>query len=206
MRVAAPPMSATQARSGAPRGFTSSMTAPGPMPSRRAVCTSRAMARPRAVSRSAAAVSRTTTRRARSASRDTAPTPYTVSAAAADAERRQHGLLGEDRELRVRRQDPHLARQPQAATPAAGAAGVLAQRGALHADGIELLDGLDRLQRGHVALGPRAHRVAAVAAVEAAGAAGRVLVEDERLAGPRVRPADVAVVAATLEVARHLAV
>ena len=42
--------------------------------------------------------------------------------------------------------------------------------------------------------------------VEAAGAAGRVLVEDEGLAGPRIGPADVAVVAAALEVAGHAAV
>src|SRR5262249_60035857 len=74
------------------------------------------------------------------------------------------------------------------------------------ADGIELLDRLDGLQRGHVALGPRADRVAAVAALEGAGATGRVFVEDERLARARVRAADVAVVAAALEIAGHLAV
>src|SRR6185369_4320050 len=55
-------------------------------------------------------------------------------------------------------------------------------------------------------LGPRADGVAAVAAVEAAGAASRVLVEDEGLAGPGVGAADVAVVAAPLEIAGHLAV
>src|ERR671931_2011423 len=101
-------------------------------------------------------------------------------------------------------QDAHGPREAEAAAPAAGAAGVLPERRRLHAHGVTLLDGLDRLQRGHVALGPRPHGVAAVAAVEAAGAARRVLVEDECLARvPRVGPADVAVVAAALEVAGH---
>src|SRR4029077_9483485 len=99
---------------------------------------------------------------------------------------------------------PHLPREAEPAAPAPGPARILAQRGALDAHGIELLDGLDRLQRRHVALGPRAHGVAAVAAVEAAGAAGRVLVEDERLARIlRIGPAHVAVVAAALEIAGH---
>src|SRR4029077_1101862 len=56
------------------------------------------------------------------------------------------------------------------------------------------------------ALGPRAHGVAAVAALEGAGAAGGVLVEDERLAGARIRATHVAVVAAALEISGHAAV
>src|SRR4029077_16278875 len=101
---------------------------------------------------------------------------------------------------------PHLPREAEPAAPAPGPARILAQRGALDAHGIELLDGLDGLERRHVALGPRADGVAAVAAVEAAGTAGRVLVEDERLARARVRAADVAVGACALEVAGDLAV
>src|SRR5580765_9086891 len=123
-----------------------------------------------------------------------------------NAKRRQHRLLGEHRQLSAGYLDPHLPREAEPAAPAPGPARILAQRGALDAHGIELLDGLDGLERRHVALGPRAHGIAAVAAVEAAGAAGRILVEDEGLARTRMRAADVAVIAAALEVPRDLAV
>src|SRR2546427_7769123 len=62
-----------------------------------------------------------------------------------------------------------LFRSAEAAAPPARPARILAQRGALDAYGIELLDRLDGLERRHVALGPRADRVAPVAAREAAG-------------------------------------
>ena len=56
-----------------------------------------------------------------------------------------------------------------AAAPAAGPARILAEAGGFDAHRVELLDRLDGLERGHVALGPRADGVAAVAAVKAAG-------------------------------------
>src|SRR5262245_6954181 len=121
--------------------------------------------------------------------------------ATADPERREHGLFGKHGEPGARGQDAHLARETEPPAPLARSARVLAQRRALDAHRIELLDRLDWLQRGHVALGPRPHGVVAVAAVIRAGAAGRVLVEDEGLAGQWIRPADIAVVAAALEVA-----
>src|SRR5262249_18349621 len=94
------------------------------------------------------------------------------------AERRQHRLLGPHREPGAGRPAPHLAGEAEASSPPAGPAGVLPQRRALDPHRVELLDGLDRLERGHVALGPRPDGAAAVAALEAAGAPGRVLVED----------------------------
>src|SRR5713226_8726428 len=122
-------------------------------------------------------------------------------AAPADAEGREHGLFGEHRELAGRHLNAYLAHEAEPAAPATRSARVLAKRGALDAHRVELLHRLDRLNRGHVALGPRAHRVAAIAPVEAAGAAGRILVEDEGLTSARVGPAHVAVVAASLVVA-----
>src|SRR5512145_1640534 len=114
--------------------------------------------------------------------------------AAAHAERGQHGLLGEDGELAARGMDAHLAPEAESAAPPARPAGILAERRGLDANGIELLHRLDGLERGHVALGPRAHRVVAVAVRVGARAPRRILVEDEGLAGLRIGPADVAVI------------
>src|SRR5712691_9051744 len=135
-----------------------------------------------------------------------APHPEAIGcsrASPADAEGREDGLLGEHRELAGRRLNAHLAHEAEPAAPATRSARVLTKRGALDAHRVELLHRLDRLNRGHVALGPRAHRIAAIVPVEAAGAAGRILVEDEGLTRARVGPADVAVVAAALVVAGH---
>src|SRR5262244_1496785 len=127
-------------------------------------------------------------------------------AAAAHAERWKHGFLGEDGEPGGGSEDAHGTTQAETTSPSARSPGVGAQGRLLHAHGIELLDGLDRLDRGHVALRPRANAVAAVPTEEGAGPASRILVEDERLARAGMRPADVAVVAATLQIAGDAAI
>src|SRR5207249_1532690 len=91
------------------------------------------------------------------------------------------------------------------ASSAARSAGADAERAALDAQRVLLLDRLHRLDGRDVALGERADRVVAVAALERAGARRRILVEDERPAPVGRRPADVAVVAPTLEIAGHAA-
>src|SRR5262249_62037616 len=106
----------------------------------------------------------------------------------------QQALLGENRELGGRRQHADLADESQPAAIVAGATGVGPQLAALDSQRVLLLHGLHGLDGRDVALGERAHGIVAVAAVPAAGAPGRVLVEDE------VRAADVAVIAAALEI------
>ena len=70
---------ATHARNGAPRGLTSSTTAPAPTASAPAVSASRRIARPRSLSRSAAAVTRTRGRAARRAERRRAVAPASIA-------------------------------------------------------------------------------------------------------------------------------
>src|SRR5438034_6379084 len=70
---------ATHARNGAPRGLTSSTTAPVPTASAPAVSASRRIARPRSLSRSGAAVTRTRDRAARRAERRRAVAPASIA-------------------------------------------------------------------------------------------------------------------------------